>query len=190
MSVLALDVSGIPRQWISHEDAITYYAKGAVAWSIGEVVARFRGGIQNDGTQSYLETTSIIAVKGHGFNTDKFSKVNLNNRALFKRDLHICAYCGKHFPNFYHLSRDHIVPKSKGGKNSWTNVVTSCMDCNSRKGDKTLEECRMSLLYLPYEPNHWEHLILQSRTILADQMEFLMSGVPKHSRILKSLQYN
>jgi len=44
MAVLALDISGVPRQWISHDDAITYQAKGAVAWSMGDVVARYRGG--------------------------------------------------------------------------------------------------------------------------------------------------
>ena len=65
MSVLALDIGGIPRQWISHENAITYHAKDMVAWSLGEVVAKFRGGIQNDGRLSYIETPSIIAIKGH-----------------------------------------------------------------------------------------------------------------------------
>jgi len=50
MSVLALDISGIPRQWISHDDAITYHAKNAVAWALGEVVARYRGGVRDDGS--------------------------------------------------------------------------------------------------------------------------------------------
>ena len=48
MTVLALDVSGVPRQWISHDDAITYQAKKAVAWSLGEIVAKYRGGTQTD----------------------------------------------------------------------------------------------------------------------------------------------
>lgn len=78
MTVLALDISGTPRQWISHEDAITYHAKDAVAWSMGEVIARFRGGIQNDGTMSYLETPSIIAIRGHGFNPHKHATVALS----------------------------------------------------------------------------------------------------------------
>jgi len=64
MSVLALDISGIPRQWISHDEAITYHAKDAVAWSMGEVVAKYRGGVQNSGEMSYIETTSIIAIRG------------------------------------------------------------------------------------------------------------------------------
>jgi 5-methylcytosine-specific restriction endonuclease McrA len=186
MAVLALDISGVPRQWISKDDAITYQAKNAIAWSMGEVIAKYRGGIQRDGTMSYLETTSIIAVKGHGFLPHKHSNVALTNRTLFGRDRNVCAYCGGHFHNYHMLSRDHIVPKSKGGENTWMNVVTACKECNSKKGHKTLKESRMELLYVPYAPNHYENMILQNRTILADQMEYLLAGVPKHSRILLS----
>lgn len=181
MSVLALDVSGIPRQWISYEDAITYHAKGQVAWSLGEVIARFRGGVQATGEQSYIETTSIIAVNGHGLKD--FRKVALTNKTLFGRDRHVCAYCGGTFSPSQ-LSRDHIKPRALGGLDIWTNVVTSCKDCNSGKGHKTLQEAGLELLYVPYEPNHYENMILQNRNILADQMEYLLSGVPKHSRIL------
>jgi 5-methylcytosine-specific restriction endonuclease McrA len=184
MSVLTLDISGTPRQWISTDDAITYHAKKAVAWALGEVIAKYRGGTQRDGQTSYLETTSIIAVKGHGFNPYKHANVALSNKTLFGRDRHICAYCGEHFPNYHHLSRDHIVPKFLGGENTWMNVVTACKDCNSKKSHKTLKQARMELLYVPYVPNHYENMILQNRTILADQMEYLLAGVPKHSRIL------
>lgn len=185
MAVLALDISGIPRQWISFDDAIIYHAKELVSWSLGDIVARYRGGIQNDGTESYLETPSIIAIRGHGFDPSKHCKVSLTNKTLFGRDRHICAYCSGHFSNYHHLSRDHILPKSRGGTDNWMNVVTACKECNSKKGYKTLKEARMELIYVPYVPNHFENLILQNRSILADQMEYLLSGVPKHSRILK-----
>lgn len=186
MAVLALDISGVPRQWVTNDEAITYQAKDAVAWSLGEIVARYRGGVRKDGTTSYLETPSIIAIKGHGFDPHKHGTVSLSNRTLFGRDRHVCAYCGGHFPNYHHLSRDHIMPKSKGGLNIWMNVVTACKDCNSKKGNKTLKEARMELIYTPYVPNHFENMILQNRNIVTDQMEYLMSGVPKHSRILLS----
>jgi len=186
MAVLALDISGVPRQWISFDDAITYHAKNSIAWALGEVVARYRGGVQKDGEMSYLETTSIIAVKGHGFNPHKHAHVALSNRTLFGRDRYVCAYCGGLFPNYNNLSRDHIVPKSKGGENSWMNVVTACKDCNAKKGHKLLKECGLELLYVPYVPNHYENMILQNRTIMADQMDYLLAGVPKHSRILLS----
>jgi hypothetical protein len=186
MSVLALDISGTPRQWISYDNAILYHATKSVAWTMGEVVAKYRGGIQRNGELSYIETQSIIAIKGHGFNPTKHSKVALGNKTLFGRDRHICAYCGDYFPNANSLSRDHIIPKSKGGENVWMNVVTACKDCNAMKGCKTLKEARMELLYVPYVPNHFENMILQNRNILADQMDYLRAGLPKHSRILLS----
>ena len=184
MSILALDISGVPRTWVTHDEAIAYYAKDLVAWSLGEVIARYRGGVQKNGSQSYLEAASIIAVKGHGFDFKKLRRVVLTNHTLFARDRNICAYCGKHFTNA-HLSRDHIVPRFRGGVDEWTNVVSACFDCNQKKGCKTLKQAGLELRYVPYEPNHHEALILRNRNILSDQMEYLMSGVPKHSRILQ-----
>lgn len=184
MTVLALDISGTPRQWISHDDAILYHASNRVAWSLGDIVAKYHGGVQSNGKISYLETSSIIAIKGHGFNPNKHSLVRLSNKTLFGRDRHICAYCGKHFSNNNMLSKDHIMPKSRGGANSWENCVTACRQCNSKKSNKTLKEAGLELLYLPYAPNHFENMILQNRNILADQMDFLISGVPKHSRVI------
>ena len=185
MSVLALDVSGLPRKWVSFDDAITYEAKNLVAWTMGNVVAKYNGGIRKDGTRSYLETHSIIAIKGSGFTPSKFPTVSLTNRTLFGRDRNTCAYCGDHFGT-QHLSRDHVVPRSKGGADTWMNVVTACRKCNQRKSDKTLKEARLELLYLPYAPNHYENLILLNRNILGDQMEYLISGVPKNSRVLQA----
>lgn len=184
MAVLALDIGGVPRQWISHDDAIVYFAKKAVAWSLGEVVAKYNGGVQNNGTKSYIETPSIIAIKGHGFNPAKQGKVLLTNKTLFGRDRHICAYCGEHYQGSSNLSRDHIVPRSRGGADTWMNVVTACRYCNTHKGNKTLKEAKLELIYVPYVPNHFENLILQNRSILADQMDYLKAGLPKHSRII------
>lgn len=182
MNILALDASGLPRKWIKFEDAITYHAKGQVVWSLGEPVAKFRGGYQNDGTMSYIESPSIIAIKGKGYSLDKVGRVILTNKTLFARDRHVCAYCGDVFlPS--KLSRDHVHPISKGGEDSWTNAVTSCIKCNTHKGAKTLDQSGLQLLYVPYEPNHYENMILQNRNILADQMEYLLSGVPKTSRV-------
>lgn len=184
MSVLALDITGTPKEWISFDTAIRYHATNSVAWYLGDVVARYRGGIQNNGTQSYLETTSIIAIRGNGFNPAKHASVSLSNRALFARDRHICCFCGQHFANFKDLSRDHIIPLSQGGANNWMNVVCSCKTCNGNKGPRTPEQAGMKMLYIPYQPNHAEHLILMSRNILADQMDYLTPLLPRNSRIL------
>ncbi|KAI9549440.1 hypothetical protein GHT06_001840 [Daphnia sinensis] len=182
--ILALDITGTPRQWISQDAAITYMSKNAVAWSLGDVVAKYRGGLQNDGIMSYLEAPSIIAIRGHGFNPTKHSKVVLSNRTLFGRDRMTCVYCGNTYTDHKKLSRDHIMPVSRGGQNTWMNVACSCKPCNSYKGNKTLAEAGLELLYTPYEPNHWENLLLQNRNVLQDQMDYLLTGIPKHSRIL------
>jgi hypothetical protein len=180
--VLALDASGLPRKWINYEDAVSYFAKDMVIWTLGETVATFRGGVQKDGHMSIIETPSIIAVRGKGFSIEKAGKVPLTNKTLFARDKHMCAYCGETFVGSK-LSRDHIMPVSKGGQDVWSNVVTSCIKCNTHKGAKLLNECGLELLFVPYAPNHYENMILQNRNILTDQMEYLMSGVPKHSRV-------
>jgi 5-methylcytosine-specific restriction endonuclease McrA len=81
------------------------------------------------------------------------------------------------------LSRDHVVPVSRGGTDTWTNAVTACRGCNTQKGGRSPEQARMPLLYVPYVPNRHEHFILRNRRILADQMEYLLAGVPRTSRL-------
>ena len=81
--------------------------------------------------------------------TIPFRKVVLSRENIFKRDEHICAYCSSK----HNLTVDHIFPKSKGGKNSWENLITCCFDCNCKKGDRTLEQADMKLLYQPFRPN-------------------------------------
>lgn len=71
------------------------------------------------------------------------------------------------------LTRDHIKPLSKGGRDVWSNVVTACRRCNTHKGDRLLETINMKLLAVPYIPNVAEYLVLRNRRILGDQMAFL-----------------
>ena len=94
----------------------------------------------------------------------------------------LCAFCGGLFSPLK-LTCDHILPMSRGGRDTWMNVVTACRSCNQRKGSRTPEEARMQLLYEPYVPNRAEFLILANRRILADQMEFLKQHVSANSRL-------
>ena len=64
-------------------------------------------------------------------------------------------------------------PVSKGGRDIWTNVVTSCRRCNNRKADRLPEAAGMELLAVPFAPNKYEFLYLSNHNVLADQMEFL-----------------
>lgn len=184
MRVLTLDKTGMPRDWVTMEKAVEYYAKDMVSWTAGSPIKLFRGGINREsGLQSRIEPNSIIAIKTKGFDVAKHGKVHLTNATLFGRDRFTCAYCG-HSKSGVHLSRDHIIPTSRGGENKWMNVVTACIDCNTHKDNRTPQEARMDLLYLPYVPSYHEYLILQNRNVLADQMEFLKVGVPKYSRVI------
>jgi 5-methylcytosine-specific restriction endonuclease McrA len=71
---------------------------------------------------------------------------------IYARDRNMCQYCGVVFARIG-LTLDHIVPRSKGGRNSWENLVTCCQPCNRKKADRTLEECGMTLLHRPRPAN-------------------------------------
>jgi len=107
----------------------------------------------------------------------------LTNRALFARDGYVCMYCGDQFPASL-LTRDHIIPTSKGGADVWVNVSTACKFCNNSKGARRPHEAGMPLLAVPYVPNHAEYLILRNRNILTDQMQFLKLHVPQRSKLV------
>jgi 5-methylcytosine-specific restriction endonuclease McrA len=183
MDVLQLDVSGRPQSWITAKEAAVIYASEGVAWTLGRAFHVLRGGIQRaTGRQSRIEVHPIIAVRGAVPSRAWRQTPALSNPKLFARDRHLCAYCGRCF-GFDLLTREHIVPTSRGGQDTWMNCITACRACNGRKGNRLPEEARMSLLYLPYVPSLHEDMILRGRRILADQMEFLLASVPSHSRL-------
>lgn len=185
-SILELDAAGTPSRWIDPERAVYLINKGRMAWSIGDTPIVMRGGINAvTGKQSVLELPPIIAIKGSTFHSRNFRVPGVEREALFRRDRHMCAYCGQ-VGKGRDLTVDHILPESRGGAWSWMNLVTACGGaggCNGRKDNKTPEEARMPLLYLPYVPSRNEHFLLSGRKILADQTAFLMMGVPQHSRL-------
>jgi len=183
--ILALDRAGQPNRWIDVESAATYVCKGLVSWSLGATCATLRGGWrQADGLRSTVEVPSIIAVTGSEFRVrHEHRPPAVSRRMLFERDRHLCAYCGKQFRETQ-LSVEHVIPRSRGGADSWMNFVTACKRCNSHKADRTPEEAGMRLLYVPYVPNRHEGFILANRKILADQMAFLLDGVSPESRLL------
>jgi HNH endonuclease len=181
--ILTLDNAGLPQAWVGIDEAITYHAKHAVAWSAGDMVCEYRGGVQRDGRRSRIATQSILALRGASRAGQLMARAPaLSNALLFARDRHVCAYCALQF-RARELSCDHVTPVSKRGKHTWMNVVTACRGCNTRKADRTPEQAHMPLVYVPYTPNRYEHFILRNRHILADQMAFLLNGVPRTSRL-------
>jgi 5-methylcytosine-specific restriction endonuclease McrA len=177
--VLSLDAHGRILDWMHWQEAVCLYVRDAVVWTLGEPCLTVHGGTNRcSGEQSVIQLHPIVAARGHARGRAMDPAPSLNNSALFARDRQVCLYCGGHFQR-PQLTRDHVVPTSRGGRDVWTNVVTACVACNLRKGNRTPQEAHMPLLAVPYRPSWVEHLILSNRNILADQMEFLRSHLPK-----------
>ena len=86
-----------------------------------------------------------------GYDKLPAQNVKLNRRNLFARDHNRCQYCGHHFPTS-ELSIDHVVPRTQGGPDTWTNLVCACVKCNSRKGGRTPTQAHMKLIKKPTQP--------------------------------------
>jgi 5-methylcytosine-specific restriction endonuclease McrA len=180
--ILRVNTAGHPLGWITRQDAVLHYVKEQVVWTLGEPASRIYGGVRRlTGKRSVVELHPVLAIKGAVRQRYANSTPPLTNRELFRRDKHTCLYCLDVLPD-KHLTRDHVKPVSRGGKNHWGNVVTCCMACNLRKGARTPEEANMPLHAVPFVPNYAEWLILRNRNILSDQMAFLKAQCPKERR--------
>lgn len=92
-----------------------------------------------------LEIPPAVALKTYVFRP--YREIAPTRRRILDRDRHSCAYCGEKAATI-----DHIHPQSRGGKNTWENLVAACESCNSKKGNSLLSECGMKLLWEPYVP--------------------------------------
>lgn len=181
--ILKLDVAGRPVGWLTQEQGALLYCRDQVAWEAGTTFVRLRGGVSGrTGLRSVLDVNTIVATRAVDRGAiDALQTPALTNAALFRRDDCTCLYCGAVLPARL-LTRDHVVPLSRGGRDVWENVVTACRACNHRKADRLLAELPMRLLAVPYAPNRAEGLMLANRRILADQMAFLQARVGRSSR--------
>lgn len=84
------------------------------------------------------------------------ARTRISRRAIFARDHYRCQYCGSD----KHLTIDHIVPRSKGGDDSWENVVTSCARCNLKKGDRLPQAVNMTLRRAPKAPGPFSFVLM------------------------------
>ncbi len=99
----------------------------------------------------------------------------VTNTFLFARDGYRCQYCHRPQNELRHrecLTRDHLIPLSRGGDNEWTNVVTACSSCNTRKGNSLPHECHMEPLAAPHEP-HFVHLSWAVRRLSVTQAKYI-----------------
>lgn len=99
----------------------------------------------------------------------------VTNTFLFARDDYRCQYCGRHRSDLkgrQFLTRDHVLPVSRGGANDWENVVTSCSSCNNRKANRLPREAGLELRSHPVEPNY-VHLVWVVRRVTHLQAKYI-----------------
>ncbi len=128
---LVLDTSYMPRSVISTERGFVIHFKNNA-----EVLHNHPVYFQTVNKSLAYPKPSIIRV--FRYVRQEYTKVPLTRTNVYKRDQFTCVYCGN--TNKAELTLDHVVPKSKGGKDSWNNLVTACKKCNGEKADLTLEE--------------------------------------------------
>ena len=113
----------------------------------------------------------------HRYERTPRPSVRLTRRNLMLRDGHQCQYCSKR-PTLRELNIDHILPRSRGGLDTWENLVTACRICNLRKGWRTPEEAMMRLLHVPAPPR-WSstmQILLGSPSPFEEWAPFLKAG--------------
>lgn len=91
-----------------------------------------------------------------------YRKVSANRKAIMRRDKYTCQYCGIELCDKT-ATIDHVVPRSKGGGSTWTNMVTACKDCNLFKGNRTPKEAKMQMRSKPKEPAYgmlFDHMLI------------------------------
>jgi 5-methylcytosine-specific restriction endonuclease McrA len=84
--------------------------------------------------------------------------IRVNRNRIYRRDNGECVYCG----STKQLTLDHVIPKSKGGKNTWSNLVTCCHKCNLYKADRTPQEAGLTMRAKPYEPSLFSDVLNNS----------------------------
>ncbi|MAA50999.1 MAG: HNH endonuclease [Candidatus Marinimicrobia bacterium] len=133
----------------SYEPLMVINAKRAIVLIIKEKVKMLEKYSENiRSVQNSFDLPSVIRLNFYVHL--KYKDIVLNRRNILKRDDYRCQYCAKQATP---LTLDHIVPKNKGGKDSWENLVAACSKCNTRKGDTLLKHMDMKLLKKPRKPS-------------------------------------
>jgi 5-methylcytosine-specific restriction endonuclease McrA len=97
---------------------------------------------------THLPWPSIVRLRAYV--SVPYKRIMLSRKNVLRRDRFRCQYCHGRDK----LTIDHVTPKSRGGKDTWENLVAACTRCNNRKGSRTPEEANMRLLRKPFRPSH------------------------------------
>ena len=140
--VLLLNLSYEPLKVINWKKAITLLCLGKV-----EVIEEYGRDIRSVSVTIRLPSVvRLLRMVKRPRRPVRFSRQN-----IYARDRYCCQYCGRRLP-IEDLTYDHVLPRSRGGKTEWGNIVTCCVSCNRKKGGKTPEEARMRLIRTPSRP--------------------------------------
>lgn len=167
VQTLVLDQSFRPIQVITWEDAVRLYFLGKA-----QILAGYEGVLIHS-PSTEMEKPAVVRLCSYTRNAG-LPQVAFSRKGVYVRDGHICQYCGQKFPA-RDLTLDHVVPRSCGGPMSWTNIVSSCTDCNLQKANRTPKEAKMPLLSEPHEPG-WNITTFLSPETVPEPWKFWISG--------------
>lgn len=148
---LLLSQSYEPVKVISWQRAITLLTLGKI-----EVIESYDGSVRSPSVVIKIPAVVRLLRAFKRFRKPvKFSRVN-----IYARDRYTCQYCGVK-KRIADLTYDHVIPRAQGGKTSWTNIVSCCVECNKRKGNRTPEQASMTLRNKPIQPRWVPALAIQ-----------------------------
>lgn len=143
-----------------------YRAFLLVFTSKAEMISSDKGRFLRSITKSFPKP-SVIRIKK--YINIPYKGVVLTRHNIFKRDNHECQYCGLSKD----LTLDHLIPRSKGGKSSWKNLVTACKKCNAKKGDYSPEQAGLILKRAPEKPSYIMFLRTSNGNLKEDWLPYL-----------------
>jgi len=145
-SVLVLNQNYEPMHICQAKRAIVLVLLGKA-----EVIEHYQKEVHSVSVSIHLPSVVRLYVYINGPRKD----VALNRKNISKRDNYQCQYCGI---SKEVLTTDHVIPKSLGGRDSWTNLVTACTKCNNKKGNRMPEQAGMKLLKIPKKPHRFTYM--------------------------------
>jgi len=168
LGCLALNASFEPLTLVPARRAVRLVLDGKAEILEVERSRRFRS------ERDDLPCPSVIRLVRYVHVPRRFRR-QVTNTFLFARDGYACVYCGRHRSELrgrQFLTRDHLIPTSRGGTNTWDNVVTACSRCNNRKGDRLASEAGLVAPADVGEPDY-VHLVWAVRRITRPQAKYI-----------------
>ncbi len=143
---LALNMAGIPMDIVSWKKAVTLWALGRAV-----VLAEYEDKIIRSPRFSMRIPAVVQCLDVKSIPKNFVTSLPLTRRNLYLRDNGRCVYCGQKI-SLASFTIDHVIPRSKGGTTEWNNLVTACMACNNKKGNKRWKRGEIFMTHQPFVP--------------------------------------